>query len=152
MKREMGIRKRINDDDSREDSGDPDIPSGKPGNSTKLPMVLFDVVSEMFTTQDGVKKLFQLLTVQGNLTIQEDRDASDFKCQVKFVELNFGTQRATGNTGYEQIHLRVTVDPQERDADAKAIQPRQTSASDGEIKCVSGSRISWAREQNGSKT
>ena len=42
---------------------------------------------------------------------------------IKFVELNFGTQQATVNTGYEQIHLCVTVDPQEQNAHAKAIQP-----------------------------
>ena len=78
------------------------------------------------------------------LTNHFQADPSNLQCDIKFVELNFGTQRTTVNTGYEQIHLRVTVDPQERNADAKAIQPRQTSASDGEIKSISGSRTSWA--------
>ena len=74
--------------------------------------------------------------------------ASSLKWDLKFVELNFGAGRTTVNTGYEQIHLRITVDPRERDADAKVIQPRQTPAADGELKNVSGSSTSWAH--NGS--
>lgn len=59
--------------------------------------------------------------------------------------MNFDAEQATVNTGYEQIHLRVTIDPQERDADANVIQPRQTSTSDGEIKGISGWTNSWAQ-------
>ena len=52
------------------DSDAPDMLSREPGNPTEPPTVSFDVVSEMFRIQDGVEKLFQLLTVQGQLTIQ----------------------------------------------------------------------------------
>ena len=58
-----GKDKDNTDDDSDKDS------SREPGNPTEPPTVSFDVVSEMFGIQDGVEKLFQLLTVQGQLTI-----------------------------------------------------------------------------------
>ena len=61
---------RENNDDPGEDPDDPGVPSGERNSSTEPPMVLFDVVVRMFGIQDGVEKLFQSPTVQGQLTIQ----------------------------------------------------------------------------------
>ena len=66
---------------------------------------------------------------------------------VKFTELTFDTNLPTTDNAYEQFHLRVVVDSQQKNSRITDIKPKRTSDSNREVNQSSSTKKGRTRSK-----